>query len=313
MNKTAVDFINFNNALTNEYDVDRMDDTCCGSELTERERMNDLRSNCEIVAYRLTQKGHYMPLFHSHSYYEFIIILKADRVVFSNTGGSIEGSGRCVCFHNAHVLHRNNVPENVLYDRIVLYVKDSAFSQIGGTMGSIGTLSKEGTAIIDFKDEKRIPAFKRIENYLSELMADGISEDKKRLLTALIVCEIKESATPSYTKYIVPVHTYIKDVAEYISLNYKENITTPILASRFFVSVNKLNRDFKKYTGTTIRQYVISVRMKYAQALLAEGVSAGAAAEACGFESLSYFVQSFKQYAGTTPRTYSKKMIDKNI
>ncbi len=262
---------------------------------------------CDIIAYRLSQKGHYMPLYHSHTYYEFIFVLSEGRIVFSNTGGSINGNGRCVCFHNSHVLHRNNVPSDVFYDRIVLYVGESALTMIGGGMGSLGVFENTGSAVVSLDDRE----LSRLEGYLTEVASDSISDDKKRLFTALILTELKEYANERNTQYLSPIKTYIKDVVEYIGQNYKSDLTTPGLASRFFVSVNKLNRDFKRYTGSTIKQYLIALRMKYAQAMLAGGESVRKTAEECGFESLSYFIQAFRQYTGQTPSAFSKQALGK--
>lgn len=284
-----------------------VDDTGYGRELIEREKMDDTRSGCEIIAYRLAQKGHVMPLYHSHNCYEFIFVMNRGRIVFSNTGGNIDSDGRCICFHNSHILHRNNVPREVFYDRVVLYCGQSALSTIGGGMGSLGKFEKEGSVVI-FPDDALMS---RLEYYLAELVDENISSDRKRLLTALIITELKEFSNPSNTKTISPIRTYIKDVAEYIGKHYKDDINTPELAQHFFVSVNKLNRDFKRYTGTTIKQYLIALRMKYAQAMLAGGEGVKHTAEECGFDSLSYFIQAFRQYTGQTPSAFAKKALGK--
>ncbi len=262
---------------------------------------------CEIIAYRLSQKGHYMPLYHSHTYYEFIFVMSEGKIVFSNTGGSIEGNGRCVCFHNSHVLHRNNVPSDVFYDRIVLYLGESALAMLGGGMGDLGKLAQVGSAVINCDSGE----LERLEYYLTEISREATSNDKKRLYAALILAELKEYSNEDNTRTLSPIKTYIKDVVEYIGLNYKTEITTPDLAARFFVSVNKLNRDFKRYTGSTIKQYLIALRMKYAQAMLAGGEGVRKTAEECGFESLSYFIQAFRQYTGQTPSAFSKKALGK--
>lgn len=288
-------------------DLLRFDDTNHGIELYERERMNNSRGGCEIHGYRHARNGHRMPLYHSHNCYEFIFVMSSGKFVFSNTGGTIESDGKCVCFHNSHVLHRNNVPLDVYYDRFLVYCGESATSMIGGGMGSLGRLEREGTVVIQF-DEAML---KRMEYYLSELSAEGVSADKKCLLMSLIFTELKEYSNSSNTRTLSPIRTYIKDVAEYIGTNYKHDITTPELAQRFFVSVNKLNRDFKRYTGTTIKQYLIALRMKYAQAMLAGGEGVKKTAEECGFDSLSYFIQAFRQYTGQTPSAFAKKALGK--
>lgn len=262
---------------------------------------------CEIIAYRLSQNGHYMPLYHSHTYYEFIFVLSRGRIVFSNTGGSVESNGRCVCFHNSHVLHRNNVPSDVFYERIVLYLGESALAMIGGGMGDLGKFAACGSAVIDLDDNE----LDILVRYLTEIADEKTSTEKKILLSALLLTELKEYSTDRNTKTLSPIKTYIKDVVEYIGLNYKSDITTPDLAARFFVSVNKLNRDFKRYTGSTIKQYLIALRMKYARAMLSRGEGVRKTAEDCGFESLSYFIQAFRQYTGQTPSAFSKKALGK--
>lgn len=262
---------------------------------------------CEIIAFRLSQKGHYMPLFHSHTYYEFIFVMSEGKIVFSNTGGSIEANGRCVCFHNSHVMHRNNVPSDVYYDRIVLYIGENSLAMFGDGIGGLGKFAQVGTGVISLdQDELTI-----LEHYLTQISLETTSNDKKRLYAALILTELKEYSNSENTQTLSPIKTYIKDVVEYIGLNYKSNLTTTELANNFFVSVNKLNRDFKRYTGSTIKQYLIALRMKYAQSMLAGGEGVKKTAEECGFESLSYFIQAFKQYTGQTPSNFSKKALGK--
>ncbi len=262
---------------------------------------------CEIIAFRLSQKGHYMPLYHSHTYYEFIFVLSEGKIVFSNTGGSIEGNGHCVCFHNSHVMHRNNVPSDVYYDRFVLYIGENALTMLGGGIGDLGIFEQIGTAVISLGPAE----LRMLEYYLTEISLETTSNDKKRLYAALILTELKEYSNPENMQTLSPIKTYIKDVVEYIGLNYKSNLTTTELANNFFVSVNKLNRDFKRYTGSTIKQYLIALRMKYAQSMLAGGEGVKKTAEECGFESLSYFIQAFKQYTGQTPSNFSKKALGK--
>ena len=199
------------------------------------------------------------------------------------------------------------MPSDVYYDRIVLYCGESALAMIGGGMGDLGRFASAGTTEIELGDAE----LARLERYLTEIADENTSSDKKRLFTALVMCELKEYSNDSNTRCLSPIKTYIKDVVEYIGNNYKTEITTPELAAHFFVSVNKLNRDFKKYTGSTIKQYLIALRMKYAQAMLAGGEGVRHTAEECGFESLSYFIQAFRQYTGQTPSAFSKKALGK--
>lgn len=262
---------------------------------------NEIDNLSSISVTRNVTSGIYMPIFHAHSSYEFLFIPVKCHIAFSNTGGSIESEGRCLCFHNAHVMHKNNVPDGENYDRYVMSVGVDALKGFG-KCGDLGRFSKDGTTVVQLDDIM----VSRLERYFSEIRSPGASEEKKKLLTALFITEINEYMNESNTVSINQIQTYIRDVVEYIGNNYMNKITTPELADIFYVSVNKLNRDFKRYTGTTIKHHLIEIRMRYAMALLAGGEGVSKTAEQCGFDSLSYFIQSFKACTGKTPSNFSK-------
>ncbi len=260
------------------------------------------QKKCEIFAYCSAGQGHYMPVFHSHNYCEFIFVFTKGSYSFSNTSGTLETDGQCVCFHNSHVLHKNNAPPDACYDRVVLYFGESALSMLGDGMGSLGQFAKEGTVLIQL-DRRMLKITKRL---LRQLLRPKITDNKKRLLTAIILNELKEYSNEDNTKLLRPALSYIKAVMEHIDQHYMESITTPELSRLFFVSVNKLNRDFRRFTGSSIKQYLIDIRMKHAQLLLASGESVKNTAELCGFESLSYFISTFRQHTGITPSSFAK-------
>jgi AraC-like DNA-binding protein len=61
----------------------------------------------------------------------------------------------------------------------------------------------------------------------------------------------------------------------------------------------------KERRGITLRQYIISYRLKMAKKLLeTTNRSAGEIAEECGFTDASYFAKTFKAAFGITPKEY---------
>lgn len=92
-----------------------------------------------------------------------------------------------------------------------------------------------------------------------------------------------------------------RTVVEYIQSNLKETITLDDISSHVGLSKYHLSRDFKKFTGSTIFEFINLVRCKTASALIAGGMSVSAAANECGFENLSYFSRTFKKYMGKLP------------
>ena len=102
---------------------------------------------------------------------------------------------------------------------------------------------------------------------------------------------------------------YISDVIMYIVHNLNTHLTTPDIAERFFVSRDKLNRDFKKYVQMSIRNFIMESRMNLAKSLLVENkMNICEIATSCGFENEKYFYSFFKKNTGLTPKEYSKKI-----
>ena len=58
----------------------------------------------------------------------------------------------------------------------------------------------------------------------------------------------------------------------------------------------------------TVMDYVLKTRIMMAKELLSNGLtSVTEISEACGFSSISYFSQAFKNLTGTTPLKYRKE------
>ncbi len=73
------------------------------------------------------------------------------------------------------------------------------------------------------------------------------------------------------------------------------------------VSPSILIKAFKNITGYTIDKYRIQRRMKYACSLLANtDFTVLQVCSAAGYDSLSHFIDNFKEYTGYTPKNYRK-------
>jgi AraC-like DNA-binding protein len=122
------------------------------------------------------------------------------------------------------------------------------------------------------------------------------------ILTELIVsggeCRAEESAMPGY----------VGGIMEHLDANYRGQISLDSLADRFNVSKYHLSREFKRYTGYSPNEYLISVRISHAKELLKHtAATVGEIALMTGCGDANHFIQLFKSREGMTPAAFRKR------
>lgn len=94
----------------------------------------------------------------------------------------------------------------------------------------------------------------------------------------------------------------IKSAIEYIHENYHTSFDLDTLSKHLAISKYHMCRIFKDVTGITINQYTNQVRMTKAHDLIVDhNLTVSETANATGFNSISYFTRSFKNYYGYPP------------
>ncbi len=101
----------------------------------------------------------------------------------------------------------------------------------------------------------------------------------------------------------------IKNIINYIEKNYPENLTIQLLAERMNVSPGHFCRLFKQYTMKTPIQYINYYRLSKAMELLqtTDRKILDIALDT-GFNSMSYFINVFRENMGCTPSEYRKRI-----
>ena len=103
---------------------------------------------------------------------------------------------------------------------------------------------------------------------------------------------------------------YIPMYEEYLSLRQERLKTTHIiahLAEKYFVSEAYLQKQFKKYVGSSPSNYLKQLRIEKSKQLLrTTNRSIAEIAEMVGFQDTSYYISVFKAIEAITPLTYKK-------
>lgn len=97
----------------------------------------------------------------------------------------------------------------------------------------------------------------------------------------------------------------LDEVKSFLDANFMETPKLPELSKRFNLNVMQLKNGFKSKFGITIRSYIIQLKMERAVLLLEENHRVKEIAYLLGYQSVSHFITTFKNYHGITPKMWS--------
>lgn len=114
----------------------------------------------------------------------------------------------------------------------------------------------------------------------------------------------KQSGSSKHTHRRI---SQLKTALEYIESHYSTNISLAEIAGSVDMSPKYFCRFFQEMTHQTPISYLNNYRIERAcYQILTTDASITEIAYNCGFNDLSYFIKTFKQYKGTTPKKYLK-------
>jgi AraC-like DNA-binding protein len=101
---------------------------------------------------------------------------------------------------------------------------------------------------------------------------------------------------------------YINDIFHRIDHFYNKKYTLDKLAKLYSINKFHLAREFKKYSGTTLNEYLITTRIDRAKQFLRYSKkSIEQIAQEVGFYNSSHFIKMFHTREHITPLSYRKQ------
>ncbi len=99
----------------------------------------------------------------------------------------------------------------------------------------------------------------------------------------------------------------LSNIINYLHANYDQEIMLQDLAEKEFLSVPYISRFFKKYIGTSFKEYIIRIRLEHAvKDLLYTDKSILRLSLDNGFPNTKSFLDAFKENYNVTPSLYRK-------
>lgn len=134
-------------------------------------------------------------------------------------------------------------------------------------------------------------------------------------LETIIILSYRTFGNYSHGEDLVDAKTTSVGTTVYTLIKYIEDHVFSIpdiktLATQMHFSYNHISHLFKKRTGTTLKHYIIQVKMKKAQQLITEGAwPISEIAVMLGYESIQSFSKAFKKEVGMSPSAFKKMRI----
>ncbi|SFF01928.1 two-component system, response regulator YesN [Paenibacillus algorifonticola] len=102
--------------------------------------------------------------------------------------------------------------------------------------------------------------------------------------------------------------TIVEQIEQYVKSRMSEEVSREEIASLLHFNPAYLSRLFKKETGSSLTDYIVSQRMEYAKKLLSESdLKVSDVAEITGYSNFSYFSRLFKKQEGYSPIEFRKR------
>ena len=239
-----------------------------------------------------------------------------------------EGKGTIIANGNSYKIVNNTVlffPSGTQYHiyrdkhcaNIVMIVINfdlvNDFSHLSQSLGtaSVQNYISEKQVIYDLPEEFSAPFVKTCPD-LSELlykccdeflMQPPLYRETASALLKLFLTELlRKYSSDSELQKIAPV-------LEYIHTNYHNvDLTNESIAKIFNYHPYYLSQMIKECTGMTLHQYLTHYRIKTAQKnLITTHDAINVIAWKSGFRTVAYFIKTFKEQVGVTPKNYRKE------
>ncbi|QJD85020.1 response regulator transcription factor [Cohnella herbarum] len=107
------------------------------------------------------------------------------------------------------------------------------------------------------------------------------------------------------TEVIRESESVVQNIKRYVATNIDQDLSREKMAEQVFLNPDHLSKLFKKETGYSLSDYVLSERIKLAKELLSQTrIPISAVASSVGYTNFSHFTKIFRKYAEMGPSEY---------
>ena len=247
-------------------------------------------------------------ILHVHEFYEVLCFVagNADYLVEGRKYHMYPG---CIMIMRPAEIHKLAIKGKGTYERYVLEFRVDTLKQLGFSEDMLAAFTKrelgEKNQYLpnEFPGFDTIGFFKQLEEECGRL--DGrqtMMSNISFLLCALNLAFLKKS-TDTNTDTTVG-----KELISYVNENLTRDISLSSVSEYVHMSPSQVNRIFKRLTGTSVYDYILSKRLVMVREMIEAGEGAVAASQMCGFGDYSSFYRLYKKRTGQAPGDVKKNI-----
>lgn len=123
----------------------------------------------------------------------------------------------------------------------------------------------------------------------------------------LLIHQLEAIITKPPSKQKIDEEDYNKllEAKKILDKDYRNTPTLPELSRLISLNEFKLKKGFKACFGSTVKSYIIKLRMEHAKELFqSKSATVSEAAYKCGYKDVSHFSAAFKTYYGFSPQKF---------
>ena len=239
---------------------------------------------------------------HYHDFHK-IIVFVSGKVTYHIEGKAYQLKPQDILLVSQGAIHKPEIDPSIPYERYIFWIRDDLSSpELNTCFQKANDRSFNLIRLDSVLQEKLKDLLPEIEHSLRDTQF-GDSILSKALFAQFMVyinrIFLKSSSAPDQKSY--SSDSQVEQLLKHINRNLSENLSIDHLAEKFFFSKYHMMRKFKKETGYTIHNYIISKRLLHARSLITQGTPVMKAAMQSGFQDYTAFVRAYKKQFGTVP------------
>ncbi|MBR2353739.1 MAG: helix-turn-helix transcriptional regulator [Clostridia bacterium] len=268
----------------------------------------------------VTSKWQDMTIFHMHPQYELLLVWENTLNTTIINGKSIEIHHPMAILTAPFAMHHTYFREakGPKVERCVLYFDDAFLESFGVHKPPVAELLGNANAVI-----LNISGLEKKIRQMVLMLTEGegkygtrgnAANEIQNILTLAMIRCLYDHSEKGQSRVRISEKNYIIDVMEYIALHLNEDLTIPRIAEQFFISRDKLCRDFRRHVQMNVGDFISTARLNLAKKYLMENkLTIREISTRCGFENDVYFYSFFKRHEGCTPKEFSKRKYEEHL